>query len=133
MWVNPRYADQLEQSKAPEEIGRRLATFPRGRDAELHVCLAEFQGSLFVSLRVWERGSDGQLWPVKGKGCSIRMGECGGLAEVLAALAGEHGGRRHRDDGRGVNRRPAQRSLPGPRPPFDPAAGPAREFSEFDE
>jgi hypothetical protein len=51
-------------------------TLPRGEGAELRVSLAEYQGRPYVSLRVWERGSDGELWPSK-KGCSIRASEIG--------------------------------------------------------
>jgi hypothetical protein len=62
-----------------------LATFPRGDAAELRVTLAEYRGRSYVALRVWERGQDVQLWPVKGKGCSIRLGEAGELADALHA------------------------------------------------
>jgi hypothetical protein len=124
------------QAQPPEETGRRLATFRRGRDAELHVCLAEYEGSPFISLRVWERGSDGRLWPARGKGCSVRLAEAGELAEALAAVAEAHrdrGGRRgsstwYQAPERRQDRRPPQRSLPGPKAP----SGPKREFDEFD-
>jgi hypothetical protein len=60
-----------------------LATFPRGPDVELRVSLATFDGRPYVALRVFERGQGGQLWPVKGKGCSVRLGECQGMIEAL--------------------------------------------------
>jgi hypothetical protein len=65
------------------EEGRRLATFPRDPTTELRVTLAEYQGHPYISLRVWERGRDGRWWPVKGKGCSVRIAEAEGLADAL--------------------------------------------------
>lgn len=80
MWRNPKYypPGRDDRSAAPEPSGESLATFPRGRGAELRVNLCEFEGRPYVSLRVWENG-----WPVAGKGCSIRIGEIEGM---LAAL-----------------------------------------------
>lgn len=75
-----------EQNQAPAETGQRLAAFPRGQDQELRVTLAEFEGHRYVSLRVWAMGRDGQWWPVRGKGCSIRLGEIRSLIEALSQL-----------------------------------------------
>jgi len=88
MWVNPKYKDQVQQPTPPQEQGRRLATFPRGDGAELRISLAEYQGGPYVALRVWERDQAGAWWPVKGKGCSVRIAEAGKLAEALTAVAG---------------------------------------------
>src|SRR5205807_2606553 len=70
----------------PQEQGKPLAKFSRGAGVEFRVNDAEYQGNRFISLRVWERDQSGQWWPAKGKGCSIRIGECEELAEVLAAV-----------------------------------------------
>lgn len=70
----------------PAENCRRLGTFPRAEGSELRVCQAEYQGRGYVSLRVWERDRNGQWWPIKGKGCSIRLGEIAGLIEVLGRV-----------------------------------------------
>jgi hypothetical protein len=69
MWRHPRYAEPTRsEPPAPPlaETGRRLATFPRNRGEELRVTLAEYEGHLYISLRVWAPGSDGLLWPVRG-------------------------------------------------------------------
>jgi len=57
---------------------------------------------------VWEC-QDGQWWPVKGKGVSIRLREAGGLARVLAAVADQLDRQRP-----AVEQRPAARGLPAP-------------------
>lgn len=90
LWKNPRGNRPTEPQGPPQEHGERLATFARGRDQELRVSLAEFEGHPYVALRVWQIAPDitGTWWPVKGKGCSIRMAEASQLAEVLARVAG---------------------------------------------
>jgi hypothetical protein len=76
-----------------EEKGERVATFPRkgwkgSPDTELRVSLDEHEGHPFISIRVWEQGRDRRWWPVKGKGCSVRVAEARGVAEaLLEALA----------------------------------------------
>lgn len=86
MWRNPKYA-QPDQPAAPADQGQRLATFDRGEGTELRVNLAEYNGHPYISIRVWERNQAGQWWPVKGKGCSIRMNEAAELAKVLDLAA----------------------------------------------
>jgi len=57
---------------------------PRKRGSEeLRVTLAEYEGHPYVSLRVWAPGTDGRPWPVKGKGCSIRIAELADVADAL--------------------------------------------------
>lgn len=93
MYVSPNHPDRerllaRQQAQPPADEGRSLATFRRGPDAELRVSLAEYEGRPYIGLRVWERGQDGRLWPVKGKGCSVRVGECEGMIAALSeALA----------------------------------------------
>ncbi len=87
MWVNPKVAQTEQPARsAPEPSGRPLATFPRpgrGRaaDAELRVTLDAFEGHQYVSVRLWERGSNG-FYPSR-KGCSIRLGEAEDMAAAL--------------------------------------------------
>jgi hypothetical protein len=82
VWINPNHPNPPQQNRAPEERGERLAVFPRGQREELRVSLDTFEGHEFVRLQLWEVGG----WPVRGKGCSIRLREVGELAEVLASL-----------------------------------------------
>ena len=89
MYVSPNHPDRerlTARPKEPAESGRRLATFDRGTE-QFRIVLSEFRGFPFVSLRVWAPGPDGSMLPVKGKGCSIRMGEVEELGRVLTALA----------------------------------------------
>jgi hypothetical protein len=75
-----------ERNQPPAETGQRLAVFPRSRDQELRVSLAEYGGHDYVSLRVWAMDQDGQWWPVRGKGCSVRLSEIGGLIDALCQV-----------------------------------------------
>ena len=129
MWTRPGYTP--DRPAPPAENGDRLATFPRGDGVEMRINLSTFEGKPFVSLRLWERDQAGAWWPVKGKGCSIRIGEAGKLAEVLVRVD-EQVGRDAKpprdDDPRFVDKgRPV-------RAPFDPAAMPKLVGGEgFDE
>jgi hypothetical protein len=136
MWVNPRYADQLEQPKAPEETGVRVGTWPRGSDSELRLCIDEFKGNRYLALRVWTKGNDGRFWPTS-KGTSIRLSEAEDVADAIAAAV-----RQARQEGppeRAQQRpqgRPATSGVRASTPPWQdqrPAAGPARQFDEFDD
>src|SRR3954462_7419651 len=90
MWRNPKYYAQAREtipSQAPEDTGRNLATLPRsvrGVEEELRISLAEFQGHAYLSIRVWALDKrSGQYWPVKGKGCSVRLREAQDVAAAL--------------------------------------------------
>ena len=85
------FTPEPPETGTPSENGQRLATFPRGPGAELRVNLSEFEGRPFVSLRIWEQGQDGAWWPVKGKGCSVRLAEASGLIDALQAAIGAAG------------------------------------------
>jgi hypothetical protein len=134
MWLKPSYTP--DRPSPPAETGERLATFDRGEGQELRVTLAEFNGHPFISLRVWEKGRDGRMWPQKAKGCSIRMGEISELAEVLSRVAGEQPPRGDRRDDRraltGPDRgRPERRAWTPPK--SSPVAATAdASFDEFD-
>jgi hypothetical protein len=128
MWTRPGYNPPDRQSP-PQEQGERLATFPRGPDAELRCTLAEYQGNPYIALRVWERDTRGAWFPVRGKGCSVRIAEASELAEVLARVG------RHMDpptDGskRVARQRDRQR---GSAPLFDRKVSPAENRGEFNE
>jgi hypothetical protein len=83
MWISPNHPDPPQTASAPIDTSRRLATFSRGNGAELRVSLAWYENRPYVSQRVWTRGDDGQFWPSKGKGATIRVHE---IATMIAAL-----------------------------------------------
>lgn len=88
---------------------------PRGEAEELRVSLDEYQGHPFVSIRVWALGRDGQWWPVRGKGCTIRVREMG---QVIAALgrAARETGQSPRPRGAGKGTHQTSTLLIDPRP-----------------
>lgn len=118
MWRSPNHPAP-EPAAPPAETGRRLAAFPRNRgEEELRVNLAEFNGHEYLSLRVWSRGSDGNWWPVRGKGVSVRLSEIGELAEVLHRLERTLEARTPRQAaGRGAHQPQATRRATAPAPP----------------
>lgn len=90
---------QQPTRKAPEERGERLATLPRGESEELRVTWDQYEGRPYLSLRLWTRGTDGQWWPDKTRGITVRRHELATFAEGLevaldraAALQTEHAG-----------------------------------------
>jgi hypothetical protein len=105
MWINPKYRQQAggpsEQLPAvrqrpPGEQGTVLAVLPRHGGEEMHVSLCDYNGHPYVSLRVWAPGTDGQLWPMKARGCSVRVKEimpvARALAEALKLIGADAGG-----------------------------------------
>ena len=74
----------LAATRAPEENGVNLATIPRRDGDQLRVSWAEYQGRNFVNVRVWTEGSDGQWWPQKDKGLTVRLAE---LPDFAAGIA----------------------------------------------
>jgi len=84
VWTKPGYKALPALPEAPPQTdGDRLATLPRGPHAEMRVSLQDFKGRWLVSFREWERGRDRTWRPVKGKGCTIRVGEIAALVEGL--------------------------------------------------
>jgi len=71
---------RLPTPPAPSEI---LAEVPRGVREVLRVALREFEGKPFVTLAVWERGTAGAWWPVRGKAVTVRVRELGAVLEGL--------------------------------------------------
>jgi Transcriptional Coactivator p15 (PC4) len=130
VWVNPNHPDPPRQAAAPQESGQRVATFARHGGEELRVNLAEYQGHPYLSLRVWAPGTDGQLWPVRGKGLAVKLREVAGLAEVLARVAGRLEASERRDD-RQEGPPPDPRG--SARPPFEPTRAPSSNRPGFDE
>jgi hypothetical protein len=138
MWLKPGY--QPDRPKPPPDEGERLATFQRNHGDEMRVTLAEYQGHPYVSLRLWSPDPQtGELWPVKGRGCSLRMAELPELAEALRKAAGTpQGPAREPDDHRGAGSPdPAPRTPPAARGPRErrpwSGAGPAGGGGQFDE
>lgn len=88
-------SDAQEQREAPRESGKRLATLPRrggyGKpDSELRFVLDTYEGRAFISVRVWEKGTDGNFYPTP-KGVTIRTGELYEAIRGLCAGAREMG------------------------------------------
>ena len=87
MWRISKYPvpDDQPRQQAPVDDGVPLAALPRNNgQEELRVGLKEYQGNRYVSLRVWglDPGSD-SWFPVRGKGCSVRLGEAEAVVEAL--------------------------------------------------
>ena len=78
MWVNPKYRGQSRAPTPPAENGHRLATFPRAEASSLRVCLAEYQGKPFVSLRVWEHARPANGGPARAAVAPSRQARPGG-------------------------------------------------------
>jgi hypothetical protein len=82
------------RASPPEEQGRRLATLRRPKDhAEIRLTWCEYEGHPYLNIRVWAEGHDGQFWPQKERGFSIRLRELPELADAVAeamALADGH-------------------------------------------
>lgn len=68
----------------PPDPGRVLATAPRPDGTELRVSWHLFEGKPYLRVAPWQRGTDGAWWPVKGRGCTVKVRELGVLAEGIA-------------------------------------------------
>jgi len=89
---------ERRQSSPPPEHGKRLGTILRPKDdEELRISWCEYEGHPYLSVRFWCRGDDGQSWPDKHRGFSIRVRELADFADAIAealGLAEEHLGSR---------------------------------------
>jgi hypothetical protein len=118
MWLKTGY--QPERPKPRPDDGERLATFQRNHGDEMRVTMAAFNGHPYVSLRLWSPDPQtGELWPVKGRGCSLRTSELPELAEALRKAAGTLQAPARRDAGGPDGGPPAE-------PPRMPRRGPGR-------
>lgn len=115
---------ERRQATPPPEQGRRLATIQRPKDdAEIRLSWCEYEGHPYLSIRVWTRGKDGQWWPDKHRGFSVRLRELPTVAEAVAEaleLADQHLDQAGRPQPRGEGPAPATQ-------------GAARPFSEFQD
>jgi hypothetical protein len=95
---------ERRQASPPPEQGRRLATIPRPKDdEELRISWCEYEGHPYLGVRFWRRGDDGQFWPDKARGFSIRLRELPDVAEAIAEaleLADQHQAQRARQEPR---------------------------------
>lgn len=67
----------------PDE-GKVLAKVSRPDGTELRVSLHSYEGKPYVRVGPWQRGRDGaSMWPVKGKGTTVRVGELGAVVRAL--------------------------------------------------
>lgn len=88
MYVSPRHPNPPRAAAPPDDDGEVLAAIPRGDGREeLRVTLKTYNGHPYVALRVWERNGRGEFWPVKNKGCSVRVSEAEAVAEALRSTA----------------------------------------------
>lgn len=71
-------------TNAPDP-GEVLARAPRPDGTELRVSLHHYQGKPFLRIAPWQRGEGDTWWPVKGKGCTVKVRELGAVALALAA------------------------------------------------
>jgi hypothetical protein len=85
VWISKNHPNPPRQYTPPEDDGEPLAVFPRGdnHNRELRVRLKEFRGNPYISLVLWERGSGGTWWPVKGRSLSIRLREAEAFSDAL--------------------------------------------------
>ncbi len=83
-----RAAQQSSERKQPEENGERLATIPRKEGDEIRLNWAEYNGHNFLNVRVWAQGEDGNWFPQKEKGLTVRVAELAGFAEGVEAALG---------------------------------------------
>mgnify|MGYP000013376684 FL=1 len=67
--------------------GEVLAEIPRRDGSTLLVSWRVYEGRPFVSIAPWRDG-----WPVKGKGCSVRLGELNAVLDALVKAAERAGG-----------------------------------------
>lgn len=73
----------------PRESGKRLGTIPRGEDSEIRVTWDVWERRPFLSIRLWNRGSDGNLYPDKARGIAIRVRELPAFAEAISLALDE--------------------------------------------
>lgn len=103
-------------AQPPPEQGRRLVTLPRPKDdAEIRLNWCEYEGNPYLGIRVWTKGADGQYWPDKHRGFSVRLRELPDVAEAIAEaleLADEH-----------LARQPMRTAAPRERGGFDEFGG----------
>jgi len=69
------------ERKAPVENGERLVTIQRHEGDELRLNWAEYNGHNFLNIRVWTQSDDGQLFPHRDKGLTVRIAELADFAE----------------------------------------------------
>ena len=69
--------------REPPDPGELLADLPRADGTRLRVAWREYEGHPFVTFAVWEPGTGGAWWPVKGKQLTVKRGELGGVLEAL--------------------------------------------------
>lgn len=76
-----------QPSATAPDPGELLADLPRADGSRLRVSWREYEGRPFVSVGVWEAGTGGAWWPVKGKQVTVRVGELGPVLEALILAA----------------------------------------------
>lgn len=88
----PELFTRRDKRPPPVDTGERLATIRRSDSEELRVSWAEYEGHHFLSLRMWTQDIDGDWWPDKTKGCTVRPRDLPAFAEGIAKALDKLGG-----------------------------------------
>lgn len=82
--LKPNTAKASTSAPDPGEV---LAEISRSDGTLLRVALRDFEGKRFVTIAIWEKGTGGAWYPVRGKATTIRLRELGEVLEGLAIAA----------------------------------------------
>ena len=72
----------------PRETSKRLITLRRD-DGDVRGTWDEYEGRLYLSIRLWTRGTDGNLYHDKAWGITVRVREIPDFADGVAAAVDE--------------------------------------------
>lgn len=83
MWIAPRLRAEREaaQPKPPTPSGETLAEFDRGQGITLRLSAETYESHPFIRLQQWQGG-----YPIRGKGCSLRLKELPAILEALGRI-----------------------------------------------
>jgi Transcriptional Coactivator p15 (PC4) len=134
----------MSTASPPAETGTRIGTLDRGPDEQVRINWSTYNGSPYLSLRLWTRDRrTGHWWPDSKRGLSIRIRELGQVAEAIgiaidhaeeiraawSPLPAEHPARR------GAHRRrqavPDRGPVASPARPVESDQGGREPFDEF--
>jgi hypothetical protein len=79
---SPEHVTEIRTRNSTTGHWTRLATFQRP-EGELRFSWNTFDGRPYLRLQLWSKGEDGEFWPVKGQGFSIKVRELPDLADGI--------------------------------------------------